>query len=245
MIRRQTVLYLAAALFLVAPLIALSQDAGQNQNPNTNLTQGQSQGPTQSQNSNQSPSLIINGQSDQPVPVVQMSGRSYADVEALAHALQGTLSFGRNHIALNLPGAAGGPANAANAGFSKAFLRAGIEEMGTLREWHTALASAIQNNFPVGQDWLSPFRQRAADNLRLVSIAASTDADRSGYQLLSNEMQNMSQLADKYLALRANLTYIAPDALQNDDLNSRIVACGHALGAMAGSGQFVFDSSCH
>ena len=69
MIRRQTVLYLAAALFLVAPLIALSQDAGQNQNPNTNLTQGQSQGPTQSQNSNQSPSLIINGQSDQPVPV--------------------------------------------------------------------------------------------------------------------------------------------------------------------------------
>jgi hypothetical protein len=239
MIRRQAILYLAAALFLVAPLIALSQDASQNQNPNSNLTQ------SQSQNANQSPSLIINGQSDQPVPVVQMSGRSYADIEALAHALQGTLSFGRNHIALNLPGAAGGPANAANAGFSKAFLRAGIEEMATLREWHTALASAIQNNFPVGQDWLSPFGQRAADNLRLASIAASTDADRSGYQLLSNEMQNMSRLADKYLALRANLTYIAPDALQNDDLNTRIVACGHALGAMAGSGQFVDDSSCH
>ena len=193
---------------------------------------------------NQTHSLIINGQSDQPVPVVQMSGRSYADLEALAHALQGTLSFGRNHIALNVPGAAGGPANA-NAGFSKAFLRAGIEEMATLREWHTALSSAIQNNFPVGQDWLSPFRQRAEDNLRLASIAATTDADRNAYQLLSNEMQNMSQLADKYLALRANLTYIAPDALQNDDLNTRIVACGHALGAMAGSGQFVDDASCH
>jgi hypothetical protein len=235
MIRRQTIVYLAAAIFLVAPLIALSQDASQNQNPNSN----------QSQNANESHSLIVNGQSDQPVPVVQMSGRSYADLEALAHALQGTLSFGRNHIALNVPGAAGGPANGANAGFSRAFLRAGIEEMATLREWHTALASAIQNNFPVGQDWLSPFRQRAADNLRLASIAASTDEDRSALQLLSNEMQNMSQLADKYLALRANLTYIAPDALQNDDLNTRIVACGHALGAMAGSGQFVDDSSCH
>ncbi|MFZ0882800.1 MAG: hypothetical protein WAN14_05340 [Candidatus Acidiferrales bacterium] len=242
MIRRQTTLYLAAAIFLVAPVIALSQDAGQNQNPNGAESQALTQ--SQSQNANGSHSLIINGQSDQPVPVVQMSGRSYADLEALAHALQGTLSFGRNHIALNLPGAAGGPANA-NAGFSKAFLRAGIEEMATLREWHTALSSAIQNNFPVGQDWLSPFRQRAADNLRLASIAASTDSDRSGYQLLSNEMQNMSQLADKYLALRANLTYIAQDALQNDDLNSRIVACGHALGAMAGSGQFVDDSSCH
>lgn len=240
MMRRQTILYLAAALFLVAPLIALSQDASQSQNPNTNQTQNANQG----QNTNQTPSLIVNGQSDQPVPVVQLSGRSYADLEALAHVLQGTLRIGRNHIALNLPGTAGGPANA-NTGFSKAFLRAGIEEMATLREWHTALSSAIQNNFPVGQDWLGPFRQRAEDNLRLASIAATTDADRSAYQLLSNEMQNMSQLADKYLALRANLTYIAPDALQNDDLNARIVACGHALGAMAGSGQFVDDPSCH
>jgi hypothetical protein len=55
----------------------------------------------------------------------------------------------------------------------------------------------------------------------------------------------MSQLSDKYLAQRANLTYIAQDALENDDLNQRIVACGHALGAMAGSGQFVDDPSCH
>jgi hypothetical protein len=86
---------------------------------------------------------------------------------------------------------------------------------------------------------------RASDSLRLAGVAASTDADRNAYQLLSNESQNMSQLSDKYLAQRANLTYIAQDALENDDLNQRIVACGHALGAMAGSGQFVDDPSCH
>ncbi|MGA7623647.1 MAG: hypothetical protein WB630_20930 [Candidatus Acidiferrales bacterium] len=76
---------------------------------------------------------------------------------------------------------------------------------------------------------------RATDSLRLAQLAASTDADHSAYQLLSNEFQNMSQLTDKYLAQRANLTYLPPEALPNDDLNQKIVACGHVLGSMAGS----------
>jgi hypothetical protein len=41
------------------------------------------------------------------------------------------------------------------------------------------------------------------------------------------------------------LTYIAPDALQNDDLNKLIIACGRSLGAMAAAGQFSDDGSCH
>ncbi len=49
-------------------------------------------------------------------------------------------------------------------------------------------------------------------------------------QLLTNEFQNMAKLADKYIAARTNMTYISPDALQNDDLNQRIVGCGHSLG---------------
>jgi hypothetical protein len=234
MTSRKSSLYLMAALFLFAPLIALSQAASQSQNASHD----------QSQSSSGNLSLVINGQSDQPVPVMQMNGHSYVEMEALAHAVQGTLSFRGNRVELTLPGA-GAPASSANQGFSKAFLRAGIEEMGVLREWHTALASAIQNSFPLGGDWLGRYRARANDNLRLVAVAAATDADRNAYQLLSNEFQNMSQLSDKYLAQRANLSYISPDALDNDDLNQRIVACGHALGAMAGSGQFVDDPSCH
>jgi hypothetical protein len=224
MIKRKSSPYLIAGLLLVGPWLALSQDQSQNQK----LT------------------LTINGQSDQAMPVTQMNGHSYVELEALAHAVQGTLSFHGNQIALSLPGAgAGASAPASNAGFSKAFLRAAIEEAATLREWHTALASAIQNGFPIAADWLAAYRARANDGMRLVSVAASTDSDRSAIQLLNNEFQNMSQLADKYLAQRANLSYISPDALQNDDLNQRIVACGHALGAMAGSGQFVDDPACH
>lgn len=252
MMERKSVAYLIAALFLVVPLVALSQDASQGQNQNQSQSSSANPDASQNQNANQNSSqnsnlaLVINGQSDRPVPVASMNGRAYVELEALARAVQGTLSFSGNRVLLTLSGvAAGGPSAAANPGFSKAFLRAGIEEMGTLREWHTALESAIRNGFPLGTDWLGQYGLRTSDSLRLASVAATTDADRSAYQLLSNEFQNMSQLSDKYLAQRANLSYIAPDALQNDDLNQRIVACGHALGAMAGSGQFVDDPSCH
>jgi hypothetical protein len=228
MIRRKSILYLIAALFLFGPLIARSQDAAQSQNASSNLT------------------LVLNGQSDQPVPVMQTNGHAYVELGALAHAVQGTLSFRGNRVELTLPGAGTRASpSSSNQGFSKGFLRAAIEFMGTLREWRTALATAIQNSFPLAADWLGQYRMRASDTLRLAGIAASTDADRNAYQLLGNESQNMSRLSDKYLAQRANLTYIAQDALENDDLNQRIVACGHALGAMAGSGQFVDDPSCH
>ena len=56
-------------------------------------------------------SLIINGQSTQ-VPVVQVNGRSYVDLEALASAVNGSLSFAGNQIAFSMPSgsATGAPA---------------------------------------------------------------------------------------------------------------------------------------
>jgi hypothetical protein len=204
------------------------------------------------QDSNQKQTFIIKGQPGN-VPVIQINGRSYIDVEALARVSNGSLSFAGNQIVLSLPGGSSStpappvaaPVPAANPGFSKSFLNAGIEEAATLREWHTALASAIQNGYPVTSEALTPYRLQATTNLRLASTAISTDSDRKAYQLLSNEFQNMVKLTDKYLAARANLTYISPDALQNDSLNQRFVACGHSLGAMAASGQFMDDGSCN
>jgi hypothetical protein len=207
------------------------------------------------QQANQKSTLVVNGQSGN-VPVIQVNGRSYVDLEALARAVNGSLSFSGNQIALSLPSgpsgsnptAASTPAPATTQapapGFSQAFLKAGIEQMSTVREWHTALQSAIQNGYPVAADWLAPYRAQAAMNLRLVSVAVSSDSDRSAFQLLNNEFQNMAKLSDKYVAARANMKYISPAALANDDLNQRIITCGHSLGAMAASGQFVDDGSC-
>jgi hypothetical protein len=211
------------------------------------------------QDPNQNRTLVVNGQSEN-VPVIQVNGRSYVDLEALTRAANGSLSFSGNQIALTLPSSptntntpsanttsapAPATAPASNPGFSQAFLTAGIEQMATVREWHTALAAAIQNGTPVAANWLAPYRNQAATNLRLASVAIQTNSDRRAFQLLTNEFQNMTKLADKYITARNNMTYVSPDALQNDDLNQRIVACGHSLGSMAASGQFVDDGSCN
>jgi hypothetical protein len=109
---------------------------------------------------------------------------------------------------------------------------------------HSALASAIRNQYPINESWLGPLRDQAATNLRLASVAVSTDSDRSTLPLLTNEFNNMKQLSGKYVTKRQSASYIAPDSLQNDDLDKKIVTCGHALAAMVASRQFQDDHSC-
>jgi hypothetical protein len=69
-----------------------------------------------------------------------------------------------------------------------------------VREWHSALANAIRNQYRIGENWLAAFRDQAATSLRLASVAASTDSDRSALLLLTHEFTNMKQLSDKYVA---------------------------------------------
>lgn len=205
--------------------------------------------------------LIINGKSTE-VPVIFVSGHPYVDLEALANTLNGSVSSSGAIVALSLPASSANrapspttasaapvpdPTQAApsNQGFSRGFLNAGIEQMSTLREWHAALDSAIQNGIPLSAGLLAPYRAQATTNLRLAEVAAVTPSDRSASQLLNNAFQNMAKLADKYVKMRADMTYISPDALQNDSLNQRLIACGRSLRSMAASGQFVDDGSCN
>jgi len=188
------------------------------------------------------------------VPVMQVNGRNYVEVEALARVAHGTLSFNGNQITLTLSTASGNAAAApapsaaatpeASTGFSREFLRAGIEAMSTLREWHSVLASAIENQYLFTLDGLAPYQAQASKNLRLAQVAATTEADQNAKQLIASAYQKMKQLSDKYVTQRAKATYIAPDALKNDALDQSLIACGKSLGAMAASGQFVDDGTC-
>jgi hypothetical protein len=213
-------------MLLVVPALALSQAAQETR------------------------TLIVNGQPGQ-VNVVQMNGRSYVELEALARVANGSLRFNGNQITLTLPGAASTPppgpplaSPPANPGFSKDFLKAGIEQMTAIREWRSALANAIKNGFPIAEDWLTGYRGQAATALRLTSVTVSTDSDRNALQLLSNEFNNMSKLSNQYVAARQSLTYIPPDALENDPLNQKVLSCAHSLASMAASGQFEDNGSC-
>lgn len=198
----------------------------------------------------ESRTLIVSGQPGH-VTVIQVNGRSYADLEALARVVNGSLSFNGNQITLTLSGAVSTPPPAdasgnpaTNPGLSKGFLKAGIEAMFVVREWHSALANAIQNGFPIAATWLADYRNRAATGLRLASVAASTDSDHNAFQLLTNAFNLMDKLSNQYLASIQSRNYIPPDSLANDPLDQKLLNCGHSLASMVASGQFVDDGSC-
>jgi hypothetical protein len=133
----------------------------------------------------------------------------------------------------------------ANRAFSKEFLRAMTEQRDAIREWHSALASAIGTKYALTPQGLGPYQARAMTNLRLTLAAAKTDADQDAAPVILNEYQKMEQLSDQYLAKRAILSYIELNALKDDELDQSVIACGKSLEAMAASGQFMDDQACH
>jgi hypothetical protein len=190
--------------------------------------------------------LVVSGHSGQ-VPVTLINGGSYVAVEALARLMSGSLTYQGNQILLTVPAAANisSTGQRANAGFSKDFLKAGIETMSDVREWRSALLNAVENHYPVKDAWMEDYRAQAAKNLRLASIAATTQSDRSALQLLTKELGHMQALGDKILAARKNLNYITPASVKKDALDQKVLGCARSLEAMAASGEFQDDGSCN
>ncbi|HUK53428.1 MAG TPA: hypothetical protein VL099_09085 [Candidatus Binatia bacterium] len=181
------------------------------------------------------------------IGVVEMSGRSYVEIEALARLTSASLSFAGNQVVLSLAGVTGPPQvskQASASEFSKEFIRAGIEEMSVIREWRRSLREAVKQGFPVTEDWMARFRDQARQSLRLAGLAASTDSDRNASQLLTYEFNNMEKLSNRFVEANKSRTYMPPDSLDNDALDQKILACAHSLAAMAASGQFVDDGTC-
>lgn len=191
--------------------------------------------------------LIVNGQPGE-APVIQIEGHWYVELESLVRIVNGSLAFRENQITLTLPASASSTTPAGgqlvSAGFSRDFLRAGIEQMAAVREWRIALSNAIQNGYPVSESWIASYRGQASQNLSMASVAATTEADRNAFQLLSNEFNNMKKLTDRFLQASKSMQYVSPDALKNDPLDQKILACAHSLASMAASNQYVDDGSC-
>jgi|SRR5215467_372713 len=199
----------------------------------------------------QNRTLVLTGQPGE-VPVVEMDGRSYVEIEALTRLLNGSVRFRGGQIVLTLPSPGAATAarspeagEAASAGFSKEFLKAAIEEMGVVREWRRTLLNTIRQGMPVTELWVASSYAEAQRNLRLVSLAASTEADRNTMQLLTNVVNNLKTLSDRFADANKSRTYVPPDVLDNDPLDKRIVSCAHSLAAMAANNQFMDDGSCH
>jgi len=198
----------------------------------------------------QNRTLVLTGHPGE-LTVMEMGGRYYVDVEALTRVANGSIQFKGNQIvltlstpAVNTPAINSQASPSTTSGFSKDFLTAAIEEMSVIREWRSALINAIRQGHPVTEDWVASFRGQAQENLRLVSVAASTDADRNALRLLNTEFTNLKKLTDRFVEANRSRTYVSPNALDNDPLDQKILRCAHSLAAMAASNQFVDDGSC-
>jgi hypothetical protein len=184
--------------------------------------------------------------------VVEIEGRSYVEIQALAQLVNASLTFNGDQMVLALPrpsvrtGAmVPSDSQPAPVEFSKDFIRAAIEEMSVIREWRSTLTNAVQRGYPITEEWIGSFRDEARKSLRLVQVAATTESDRSAFQLLTNVFNTMNKLSDRFLEATRSRTYISPDALNNDPLDQSILTCAHSLAAMAANGQFADDGSCH
>jgi len=193
----------------------------------------------------QTTSLLIDGQQRQ-AEVIHVKGKNYVEVEGLAQITGGSLRFAGNQIILSLPGS-DTPAQSAPqpaAVLSKPFLTAGIETMREILEWHAALKNGIERGYPLSDTWFGNYRRQIQSSLAQTQAAVRTDLDQKAFPLLINEFNTMNALTDKYLKITVSRDYLAPNALNSDPLNQKLLTCWQSLASMASSNQFADDGSC-
>ena len=157
------------------------------------------------------------------------------------------MRFVGNQIVLTLPGSGDTPSQALSApsvGLSKPFVSAGIETMREILEWHAALKTGVERGYPLSDVWFGNYRRQIQASLKQTEAEASTDTDQKALPLLANEFDNMNALTDKYLRIAASRDYLAPDSLNRDPLEQKLLACWQSLASMASSNQIADDGLC-
>ena len=195
--------------------------------------------------------VVVNGRSGQ-VQVLQSNGREYIDIAAVVHVAQGSIAFQNGQMVITVPSSEAGhaPSTASSDpnALSREFMKAGIEEMTLLREWASPLANAIENGFPINDQWVSRYRANAGNGLRLASVAVATPADKNALELLSNEFQFVDQwskqLLEEHKSMDTAKYTMSKDTLKNEPQSQKIISCGHFLESMLASGTFQDDGSC-
>ena len=180
--------------------------------------------------------------------LIHINGKSYVDIETLARMTQGSLSFKGNQTTLTLAhidAEERATTPHAKAGFSTAFVQAGIEELSIIREWRIAIVNAVVNNIPISVDWVAEHHRQAEKDLALTSAAASTDDDRNAYPLLSAEFNNMQKLSEAYLAMRNQSAFISVDTFDNGPLEEQILTCARGFVSMTETHEFQDQAACH
>ena len=196
--------------------------------------------------------ISINGRIGEAM-IYQIDGKAYIDLESLARIANGSLSFQGNQIVLHLPASepdahATSPPESSSVNLSQDFMRASAETLTVLKDWTNALAYGIQHGVPGDGSRMVVFHDRAADALRLATIAATSDADQDALRLLTNHSNSINTWSDKLIAERKRMDTakysITPNALKNDETYQKITACSKFLSTMLPNGVFHDNYAC-
>jgi hypothetical protein len=191
--------------------------------------------------------LIVNGKTVD-AGVVLVEGRSYVDIEGLAKAIGGSVTFEGSQISLTIPTSSPSAAPQAPEGMSKEFQKIAVFTLAEMREWKGAVGTVVTSGMPVVGTWSQDYHDRIEADLMQAALAASTEPDRQALQLLQEQFTRLTEWADTVLGEREALDAartIDPNSLQNDQSLAKISKCGQFLSSMIVSGTFSDDSSCY
>ena len=185
-----------------------------------------------------------------PDAVIEIHGRMYADLQALAQMLHGALNFQDDRVTLQLPARDGSaaPSSSSAEHFSPGFQRAAINALSQAREYKGLVEGVLQVGAPISGTWMRNAEGQAVAAVTQAQIAASTDADRSAFTFLNNGFSQLQSWANGAIADRKAMNAtrsISENALQNDPALAKLSRCGRFFNEMIASGTFADDQSCH
>jgi hypothetical protein len=200
----------------------------------------------------QTRTLVINGHTGEVI-IYRIDGKTFISLEALAQIGTGSLSFRGNQVIVTLPASRDVVASSSDpvtgTGMSNEFMKAGIQDLAIIRDWHTTLAHAIQRGVPGDGSRLAVFHDKAAEGLRLAAVATTNSSDHNALQLLTNHFNQVDNWTRKLVQERKSMSTaqysVTPNALENDSQYQQITTCSQFLGQMLAAGQYEDGASCH
>ena len=205
--------------------------------------------------------LVVNGKNLGQAVLVS-GGRTYVDVEAIAQAIDASVTLQPDRVIFTLPeGSAGnGDVTAAATAdtaappepqpetMSRDFASGGLAAVALMRDWRVSIELLISFHLPVTGTYFQDAEDRAQQGLAQAGVLATTGPDHSAYQLLQNEFVILKLWADDAIATASRLDAtrtMGPDVLKNDTQRQKIADCGNALGSMLVGLRFTDIPSCH
>ena len=193
--------------------------------------------------------LTVNGKNAGSA-VVQINGRSYVDINALAQATNGSVTFQQDRIILTIPPVTEAESASPQASdkLSRDFSAAAISALAEIREWKDVVVTVMGFGVLLNGPWSQDYRERADAGMKLAAVAVSNDSDQKAMQLLQTEFNGVDQWSGTLISNRQALNAtrsVAPNAIENDPSFAKITDCARQLNPMLASGNFRDVPSCH